>query len=369
MKLQKWTGSPGLIAMLFLAAVIVMAAEDAPPLLRTYRDTYETELDRIEKDSAETAAALPVNYRSSLGKLEERLQRDADLDGLLVVRKEVDRFKKEENVPEEAFVDAPAALRELQESYRAAQWRVELDKARRAGALTDKYIAALQRMQDDLTRSGQIESAVTVKAAAEAARAEPAYTAAQFVLAEHAAKAAQAPEEAATAEKAPVVSSLSGLPRHPDDSERFSSHWYKAFVEDVSWHEAKARCEEMGGYLACVTTRMESRFITGLGAGQTLWLGGTDEAREGTWTWVSGEPFVTDEWALNQPNAAGDAEDYLCTRTFDFSKALHKLAKAGIPRSFGAKEFPLQWHDARQDKPWRNMWPTDVRGFICEWER
>jgi len=353
---------------LFLGGTVAAAAEEEPALLRTYRDTYETELAKIEKDVAEGTKAIPANYKRSLETLGARLQKSADLDGLLAVRTESERFGKEKDVPETALVEAPAALRELQEGYRSARERVEVDKARRIVDLTDKYLAALQRMQDELTRGGKIEEAVTVKEAAKTARAEPAYTAAQFALADYEAKAppADTPEKAG---KTPAESSLSVRLRHPDDAKRFGRNWYKVFLEDVSWHEAKARCEEMGGYLACVTTKMESRFVIGLGDGKTLWLGATDEAREGAWVWVNGDDFSYDEWAGNQPNAGSDVEDYLATRTFDFSKALHKLAKAGIPRAFGPKEFPPQWHDAREDKPWRNMWPTDVRGFVCEWER
>jgi hypothetical protein len=127
----------------------------------------------------------------------------------------------------------------------------------------------------------------------------------------------------------------------PADAAAFGGHWYKAYEEDVSWHEARRRCEEMGGYLACIETAEEQAFIARLADGRYLSLGATDEAKEDTWVWVNGSPWDYTAWMGGQPNNWGGDEHYLAT--YDDG----------------------EWVDvaAEGDDFWM---PT---GFICEWER
>ena len=66
-------------------------------------------------------------------------------------------------------------------------------------------------------------------------------------------------------------------------------HRYELFVEDVTWDEAKKRCDERGGYLATVTAIEElERIREGIAAsGQTdivFWVGASNEEHEfGQW--------------------------------------------------------------------------------------
>ena len=40
-------------------------------------------------------------------------------------------------------------------------------------------------------------------------------------------------------------------------------------------------------------------------------LGGTDQAAEGTWVWVTGESWTYNNWNGGEPNDYGGGEDYL----------------------------------------------------------
>ena len=60
-----------------------------------------------------------------------------------------------------------------------------------------------------------------------------------------------------------------------------NGHKYKVFKEKVTWHEAKKRCEDMGGYLATMTTKGENKFVAKLTGNDQTWLGATDEKKEG----------------------------------------------------------------------------------------
>jgi hypothetical protein len=98
----------------------------------------------------------------------------------------------------------------------------------------------------------------------------------------------------------------------------FGGHYYEVIDEPATWHNAAAYCEQDGGYLATINSAEENQFVYNLtDIGNQTWLGATDEAVEGTWKWVTGEPFDYTNWGLGEPNnnAPGPdpdlGEDYL----------------------------------------------------------
>jgi hypothetical protein len=121
-----------------------------------------------------------------------------------------------------------------------------------------------------------------------------------------------------------ALSSLFLLTIHPAhaDSEKLTNpannHSYQRFDTAKTWSQAKESCSTQGGYLATVTSKEESDWIkTQNLIGSHKWgvfLGGTDSENEGTWKWITGEPFTYSDWSIGQPdnwNGHGDGEDYL----------------------------------------------------------
>ncbi len=107
-------------------------------------------------------------------------------------------------------------------------------------------------------------------------------------------------------------------PRPPADAMAFGGHWYKVYDDpnqDLSWHEKKALCEKMGGYLACIESAEEQRFVAELVGDKYVSLGATDEKAEGVWVWVNGSPWEYTAWfpAPRQPNNYAGEEHYLST--------------------------------------------------------
>jgi len=163
------------------------------------------------------------------------------------------------------------------------------------------------------------------------------------------------PQEPAKADvrTTPVAVAVPRPANIPPDAVEFQGHWYKVFESKVGWTEGRRQCEAIGGHLATVTSIPESDFVTSLlpkSAGiAVLALGATDQMEEGTWRWITGEPFTFTNWRPQMPGFAtaepdgGRNENYLCT--------------------YGSNDQQLAGK-------WADIGDTNdvLIGFVCEWE-
>jgi len=88
----------------------------------------------------------------------------------------------------------------------------------------------------------------------------------------------------------------------------FGGHRYQFVPGSVSWTEAKARAETMGGHLVTITSQAENDWIVTAFGDQlvgtdALWLGGVRDAEASGWRWITGEPFAYTNWRPEQPNS------------------------------------------------------------------
>ena len=86
-----------------------------------------------------------------------------------------------------------------------------------------------------------------------------------------------------------------------------------------------------------ITTAQENEFVRRMAKGNLIWLGGTDEFEEGTWTWDNGEAFKMKNWDEGQPSAASG---------HNFLILNGKNGKWADTTDFSGK----------------------VKGFVCEWK-
>lgn len=108
----------------------------------------------------------------------------------------------------------------------------------------------------------------------------------------------------------------------PVETVNFGTSKYDLYLKNTAWKEAKAFCESKGGHLVTITSAEENDALTPLikkaAALNTLsssqstgiWIGATDEVTEGTWKWVTGEPFSYANWETGEPNNGSGGEDY-----------------------------------------------------------
>ena len=167
---------------------------------------------------------------------------------------------------------APAILPPVEERYSSevakaeaivAKAEAELVKARKAAG--EVRLKAYRERLTDVTKSGDFDKAVAVKARIEQLEKEP-----------------DGPAEKSA--KRP----------RPKDAVKFQGHHYVLIKEPATWHVAKRRCEEMGGHLVCIESAQELDFVLGITQSNNTeaWLGGFDEESEGDWKWVNGTPIA-----------------------------------------------------------------------------
>jgi len=115
-------------------------------------------------------------------------------------------------------------------------------------------------------------------------------------------------EESPAPEETPAVEET---PETTDSHPR-----YEVFLEDVTWEQAKQRCEEKGGHLATVKNEEQLAEIVSLVSARGasyVWLGAY-RAENGHWYYVTGELLDYTVWDVDEPSAQdvdGTREDYL----------------------------------------------------------
>ena len=93
-----------------------------------------------------------------------------------------------------------------------------------------------------------------------------------------------------------------------------NGHRYQRIDTPMGWHEAQANCEAMNAHLVTISSAEENSFVYETfddGDQQhTWWIGATDEGNEGTWRWVTGEPWNFEFWYPGEPNNTGGVEHH-----------------------------------------------------------
>ncbi|MDM8528025.1 Ig-like domain-containing protein [Anaerolineales bacterium HSG24] len=136
-----------------------------------------------------------------------------------------------------------------------------------------------------------------------------------------------------------------------------NSHFYEfiASSNSITWQEAKEEAEGrrlygLQGYLVTATSAGENNFVLTKTGGSFAWTGGSDEAAEGTWKWVTGPETGTTFWqGANNGTAVGYAN-----------------WNSANPSNSGSGEDSMH---LLADGKW-NDWPdnySQVKGYVVEY--
>ncbi len=90
-------------------------------------------------------------------------------------------------------------------------------------------------------------------------------------------------------------------------------HFYYQSPDTDTWPNARDRANAEGGYLVSINSAAENAFVHAANPAVRQWIGFTDEATEGDWVWLSGEPVTYTNWEGGpspEPNNLQGAEHY-----------------------------------------------------------
>lgn len=133
----------------------------------------------------------------------------------------------------------------------------------------------------------------------------------------------------------PAEGSRPRPPGIPADAQFFNGKWYRVYEEEISWTDARGKCKILGGQLVIIPNQSTQDFLISFVGDKWLWIGATDEDKEGRWMWVDGTPAIFQMFRQGEPHSRM-GEDYLAM-----------IIDGG-------------WVDAGNGS-------SVIRGFICEW--
>ncbi|MBI4198965.1 MAG: lectin [Chloroflexi bacterium] len=74
-------------------------------------------------------------------------------------------------------------------------------------------------------------------------------------------------------------------------------------IQCGAWSACEVEALSQGSHLVTVNNASEqSWLVTTFGGGELFWIGFTDQAVNGTWQWISGQPVTYTNWASGEPN-------------------------------------------------------------------
>lgn len=130
-------------------------------------------------------------------------------------------------------------------------------------------------------------------------------------------------------------------PEAEENSPESEEHSYRIFYDTLTWQEAKAACEAMGGHLVTITSEEEQKRIEDLNTqNDKLWIGASRD-QDGNWIWVTGEPWSYTNWGEGEPNNSSNV----------------------VANENCVAVWPQSWNDLAND----NLY--EQKGYICEWDR
>lgn len=90
----------------------------------------------------------------------------------------------------------------------------------------------------------------------------------------------------------------------------YNGHYYTLTDTAMTWTQAESYAQTLGGHLVTINDQAEQEWVTDRFGWAYPWIGLTEQATEGTWVWVSGEPVTYTNWASGEPYNNYGNDDY-----------------------------------------------------------
>lgn len=156
-----------LFSLLLMHGSLVQGAEEDDHLANL-ENVLAEDVSKILGRYEELLGKLRKNYTSALSRMEKELAPEGDLDPILVVRKEKAAVAKEVMPLPELPADAPPKLLALRKTFDSAEAGYARQRDTALSKLSDEYDRAYFKLEEFLTRRGDLDGAVAVRRAREA---------------------------------------------------------------------------------------------------------------------------------------------------------------------------------------------------------
>jgi|GEM_PF-3736576 len=144
-------------------AVSNLFAVPTPELLARAKAAYQERTAQVERETNARLSNLNQDYLRALETLDTQFKTKGELNSLLAVRNEIERFKKQQVVTANDMAPFPPALTAQQRSY--LEIYTQLEQAREAQFIkhTKAYLDELENLKRMYTRQDQIAAALEVQ--------------------------------------------------------------------------------------------------------------------------------------------------------------------------------------------------------------
>ncbi len=116
------------------------------------------------------------------------------------------------------------------------------------------------------------------------------------------------------------------------------NYYLKVAGDGATWEDAQAAAAALGGNLVTINDDAEQAWLRRTFPGRH-WIGLNDADNEGTFEWVSGEPFVYDAWLGGQPDAETPDHDYAVINAGPFGEWADESNSSFVALPSGIAEF------------------------------
>ncbi len=149
----------------YLLSLPLLAANDDQPNAVFFRlkTTYEKELQKLSSPDLEEIVSEQDKYLAALKNIQKKVQTAGELERLLAVNKEIDRFSMARKITADDLSKDVPELIPFQKAYIKATGKLSIERARKILTLAENFEKALDSLQVSLTKKDDVRGAVEAK--------------------------------------------------------------------------------------------------------------------------------------------------------------------------------------------------------------
>lgn len=287
-----------------VSAMLIFAGIASAKDLKTYKATYEKQMEEIILSHGMKMTDPGQQYTKSLDALLAKVKKAGDLDKTTGVMDEIARFRNEKGMP-----DKPSKLldiQHLQSSFTKQTYAHEAQKAKSIISLTSRYDQALERLQKTLVSSSKLDDAKVVQEERRATQSSAEILNAKKIILASSSKKMPHPSRESTPTKKLDL---------PPDAFEALGHNYYLFDKPMTWSAATEACRQKKGHILSIDNKQEYEHFYQFARehNKTIWIDLSLNRNKGLWLNWKGEKAKYIKWEKGEPNSIykGQQENYI----------------------------------------------------------